>query len=66
MAAAAMKHEVLVTWLLKNGANAQVTIDDFITAAAVSKQVGASAKQTALITSRPGCNAPISAAVARD
>jgi ankyrin repeat protein len=55
MVAAKNKHEDVVTFLVKYGANAQVAAPAFGTAAEVSRRAGASAQQTQFLEDRSHC-----------
>jgi ankyrin repeat protein len=58
MAATEQKHEEIVTWLVKAGADTQIIFnnDPNFTAASLSKQVGASAEQTAYLEAKIHCS----------
>jgi hypothetical protein len=57
MAASAGKHTVVVTWLVKAGADTQATSALFDNSAAVlSSHVGASAEQTAYLEAKTHCS----------
>jgi hypothetical protein len=51
------KHEAVVKWLIKNGADAQV-LSKVGTAAKVSKDYGATVEQTAYLEARTHCANP--------
>jgi ankyrin repeat protein len=55
MVAIIKEHDDVVRWLLKNGANAQAKQKHSLTAADVSKLIGAPAKSTAYLEARTHC-----------
>jgi hypothetical protein len=58
MIASAKKHEEVVKWLVKAGADTQSIIGITGTAASISKEVGASAEQTAYLEAKMHCSSP--------
>jgi ankyrin repeat protein len=58
MHASFMKHEHVVVWLLKNGADSQVSSNKFSTAVEISRLFGASAEHTAYLEARTHCAKP--------
>jgi hypothetical protein len=58
MVASALKHQEVVKWLVKAGADTQTFVDDSTnsTAASLSRDVGASAEQTAYLEAKTHCS----------
>jgi hypothetical protein len=57
MAASAKKHQEVVKWLVKAGADTQVARNT-MSAADISRKAGASAEQTAYLESKTHCSSP--------
>jgi hypothetical protein len=58
MSATAGKHQKVITWLLKNGANAQATFKTFGTAADIFQISGAPAEHIVYLQARTHCAKP--------
>jgi ankyrin repeat protein len=58
MSASFGKHEEVVVWLVKAGADTQATFDSNATAAILSSQIGASTSQTAYLEAKEHCSNP--------